>query len=127
MTLELAVDARSVLGKQTKRLRRAGNVPGVVYGKGTASIPVQVEAKQFETPGALVSRYAGLIVHGLPPDHHAHFADRLDGVSVASLAAVATRQIHPRSLVAVVVADATRVLDTLRHLEWGEVEIVVDR
>ena len=49
MTLELAVDARSVLGKQTKRLRRAGNVPGVVYGKGTASIPVQVEAKQFET------------------------------------------------------------------------------
>ena len=49
MTLELAVDARSVLGKQTKRLRRAGNVPGVVYGKGTASIPVQVDAKQFET------------------------------------------------------------------------------
>ena len=50
MTLELAVDARSVLGKQTKRLRRAGNVPGVVYGKGTASIPVQVDAKQFEIP-----------------------------------------------------------------------------
>jgi large subunit ribosomal protein L25 len=49
MTLELAVDARSVLGKQTKRLRRAGNVPGVVYGKGTPSIPVQVDAKHFET------------------------------------------------------------------------------
>jgi large subunit ribosomal protein L25 len=49
MTLELAVDARSVLGKQTKRLRRAGTVPGVVYGKTTASIPVQVDAKQFET------------------------------------------------------------------------------
>ena len=49
MTLELVVDARSVLGKQTKRLRRAGNVPGVVYGKGTASIPVQVDAKRFET------------------------------------------------------------------------------
>jgi large subunit ribosomal protein L25 len=48
MTMELAVDARSVLGKQTKRLRRAGNVPGVVYGKGTSSIPVQVDAKRFE-------------------------------------------------------------------------------
>jgi large subunit ribosomal protein L25 len=49
MTLELAVDARSVLGKQTKRLRRAGAVPGVVFGKNTASIPVQVDAKRFET------------------------------------------------------------------------------
>lgn len=49
MTLELAVDARSVLGKQTKRLRRAGAVPGVVFGKGTASIAVQVDARQFES------------------------------------------------------------------------------
>ncbi|HEY7738612.1 MAG TPA: 50S ribosomal protein L25 [Candidatus Limnocylindria bacterium] len=48
MTLELAVDARSVLGKQTKQLRRGGTVPGVVYGKGTDSIPVQVDAKTFE-------------------------------------------------------------------------------
>lgn len=49
MTLALAVDARSVLGKQTKQLRRAGTVPGVVYGKGTDSVPVQVDAKTFET------------------------------------------------------------------------------
>ncbi|HEY7451570.1 MAG TPA: 50S ribosomal protein L25 [Candidatus Limnocylindria bacterium] len=49
MTLEFAVDARSVLGKQTKRLRREGTVPGVVYGKGTDSIPVQVDAKAFES------------------------------------------------------------------------------
>jgi len=48
MTLEFAVDARAVLGKQTKRLRRAGTVPGVVFGKGTDSIPVQVDAKRFE-------------------------------------------------------------------------------
>jgi large subunit ribosomal protein L25 len=48
MTLELAVDTRAVLGKQTKRLRRAGAVPGVVFGKGTPSIPVQVDAKRFE-------------------------------------------------------------------------------
>lgn len=48
MTLEFAVDPRSVLGKQTKRLRRTGAVPGVVFGKGTESIPVQVDAKRFE-------------------------------------------------------------------------------
>jgi large subunit ribosomal protein L25 len=49
MTLELAVDPRSVLGKHTKRLRRAGTVPGVVFGKGTDSIAVQVDAKTFES------------------------------------------------------------------------------
>jgi large subunit ribosomal protein L25 len=48
MTLDLAVDSRAVLGKQTKRLRRAGTVPGVVFGKSTASIAVQVDAKQLE-------------------------------------------------------------------------------
>lgn len=48
MTLDLAVDSRAVLGKQAKRLRRAGFVPGVVFGKSTPSIPVQVDAKQFE-------------------------------------------------------------------------------
>ena len=48
MTLDLAVDSRDVLGKQTKRLRRVGTVPGVVFGKSTPSIPVQVDAKQFE-------------------------------------------------------------------------------
>ena len=46
---------------------------------------IEGQARQFETPSALVSRYAGLFIHGLPPDHHAHFAERLDGVSVASL------------------------------------------
>jgi len=49
MTLDFTVDTRSVLGKQTKRLRRAGTVPGVVFGKGKESIPVQVDAKRFES------------------------------------------------------------------------------
>src|SRR5205085_4667403 len=60
---------------------------------------IEGQARQFETPAALVSRSVSLFVHGLPPDHHTHFAERLDGVSVASLAAVASRQIRPRALV----------------------------
>jgi predicted Zn-dependent peptidase len=85
---------------------------------------IEGQARQFETPAALVSRYAGLFIHGLPPDHYTDFAGRLDAVSVASLAAAASRQIDPRALVAVVVADATRVLERLKHLEWAEVEVV---
>jgi large subunit ribosomal protein L25 len=49
MDLELSLDAREAQGKANKRLRRAGIVPGVVYGKGEASTNVQVDEKTFET------------------------------------------------------------------------------
>ena len=49
MALELTLDAREAHGKANKRLRRAGIVPGVVFGKGEESTPVQVDAKVFET------------------------------------------------------------------------------
>jgi large subunit ribosomal protein L25 len=49
MDLELTLDAREAQGKANKRLRREGLVPGVVYGKGHESTPVQVDAKTFET------------------------------------------------------------------------------
>ena len=49
MDLELTLDAREAHGKANKRLRRAGIVPGIVFGKGEESTPVQVDAKVFET------------------------------------------------------------------------------
>lgn len=48
MDLQIAVDARTASGKQTKRLRSAGILPGVLFGKKTGSIPVQLDAKAFE-------------------------------------------------------------------------------
>ena len=48
MDLQIAVDARTASGKQTKRLRAEGIVPGVLFGKKTGSIPVQLDAKAFE-------------------------------------------------------------------------------
>jgi predicted Zn-dependent peptidase len=87
---------------------------------------IEGQARQFETPASLVSRYASLLVHGLPPDHHADFAERLDGVGVASLAAAASRQIHPHALVMVVAADAPRALERLRHLDWADVAVISD-
>jgi large subunit ribosomal protein L25 len=47
--LELTLDAREAHGKANKRLRRAGIVPGIVFGKDADSTPVQVDAKVFET------------------------------------------------------------------------------
>jgi large subunit ribosomal protein L25 len=49
MTLEISLDAREAQGKANKRLRRAGIVPGVVFGNGEESTPVQIGAKEFET------------------------------------------------------------------------------
>lgn len=49
MDLELSLDPREAHGKANKRLRRQGIVPGIVFGKGEESTPVQVEAKTFET------------------------------------------------------------------------------
>ncbi len=83
---------------------------------------IEGQARHFETPSALVSRYAGLFLHGLPPDHHARFAERLGAVTPASLEAAARRHVEPSSFVYVVVADAELVAGPLRDLGWAEVE-----
>ena len=44
---ELAVTPRTIVGKATKRLRRAGVIPANIYGHGEASIAVQVDTRAF--------------------------------------------------------------------------------
>jgi large subunit ribosomal protein L25 len=48
MDLSIAVDARVAMGKQNKRLRNEGVVPGVLYGKEAGSVPVQLDARAFD-------------------------------------------------------------------------------
>ena len=48
MDLEIAADARTATGKRNRQLRRSGQLPAVVYGKDTASLAIQVEAKAFD-------------------------------------------------------------------------------
>ena len=45
---ELAAEVRTVLGKKTKRLRRQGYVPGIVYGPASDPIPVQFPYRAVE-------------------------------------------------------------------------------
>jgi large subunit ribosomal protein L25 len=44
----LAAERRTVTGKAVARLRKEGRLPGVVYGHGTESEPVTVDAHEFE-------------------------------------------------------------------------------
>jgi zinc protease len=83
---------------------------------------IEGQARHFETPSALVSRYAGLFLHGLPPDHHAGFADRLDAVTLAGMETAASRRVVPESFVFVIVADAELVAGPLEALGWATVE-----
>ncbi len=83
---------------------------------------IEGQARHFETPSALVSRYAGLFLHGLPADHHAGFADRLESVTLESLRSAAERRVVPDSWTFVIVADAEVVARSLGTLGWAEVE-----
>jgi zinc protease len=83
---------------------------------------IEGQARHFETPSALVSRYAGLFLHGLPPDHHSGFADRLEGVTLTSLIEAARRRVEPQAFTFVVVADAGTVAPEIERLGWAAVE-----
>jgi large subunit ribosomal protein L25 len=68
MDNELAVVERTAIGRKVKRLRRTGQVPAVVYGKGSPSVSVQVEAKVFDHLYRVVGRTSlvNLQVNGGP-------------------------------------------------------------
>jgi zinc protease len=85
---------------------------------------VDGQPRHFETPSALVSRYANLLIHGLPADHEAGFKDRMLQINRDSVIHVTRTLIHPDSLVVVVVADAAKVVDSLKRLDWAEPELV---
>src|SRR6185369_901375 len=53
--IELVAQKRSAAGKKNRLLRSEGKVPGVVYGRGVASEPLELEAKVIER----VYRHAG--------------------------------------------------------------------
>ena len=49
MDHQIAVEPREATGKQTRRLRAAGIVPAVVFGKKAGSVAVQLDAKVLDT------------------------------------------------------------------------------
>jgi zinc protease len=85
---------------------------------------IEGQSRHFETPTSLVARYANLLLHGLPPEEHALLPERLAAVTRDSILTVAPRHLRPGSLVAVVVADASAVADSLNLLGWAPVEHV---
>ncbi len=85
------------------------------------------QARHFETPSALVSRYGGLFVLGLPLDEYARYPERLNSRTAESLLESARANLDPDALVAVVVGQANSLLGPLRDLGWCEIETFDER
>ncbi len=47
-TYELTAEPREIIGKASRKVRRQGLIPGVVYGHKVESMSVQVSKKEFE-------------------------------------------------------------------------------
>lgn len=45
--MELTAQKRTELGKKSKRLRKTGKIPAVIFGKGSASTPITLDYAQF--------------------------------------------------------------------------------
>ena len=101
-----------------------GRPPGQAELDDSRRALIEGQTRQFETPAALINRYAGLFIHGLPIDYYRTFPDRLARIDLESLCATTHRQIHPTRLVAVVVADVAEVAESLKRLDWAEVEFL---
>jgi zinc protease len=87
---------------------------------------IEGQPRHLETPSALVSRYGGLLVHGLPAEHEASFAERLARIDRDSLIDAARAAVHPDALIVVVVADAAQVLDRLKSIDWARLDVIED-
>jgi predicted Zn-dependent peptidase len=87
---------------------------------------IEGQPRHLETPSALVSRYGSLLVHGLPAEHEAAFAERLRRVGRDPLIEAAGAAVHPDALAVIVVADASQALDRLKSLDWARLEVIED-
>jgi len=76
----------------------------------------------FATAGAIASRLAEAVVHGLPDDHWARHAEAVGKVSAADVQRVAGRLLDASHLTAVLVGDPAAVEPQLAGLPLGSLE-----
>ncbi|WP_422773538.1 M16 family metallopeptidase [Plantactinospora sp. WMMC1484] len=76
---------------------------------------------ELQTPRAIASALATLVVHGLPDDYHATLRERLLSTGEPAVSAAAATHLHPQGLTLVVEGDAAVIRDELVASGIGEV------
>lgn len=75
---------------------------------------------EFETNAATTRAFAGLVLHGLPDDYYAHYADGIRKVTAKDVKAVAATLVPSKKLVISVVGDLSKIRGDLDKLGLGE-------
>jgi large subunit ribosomal protein L25 len=109
-TIKLGVQARNEIGNgPNRRLRDAGYLPGVVYGKGSAATPISIANEEFRA--VLAHGYNVVLELGL--DAQVRAARKGDGRAGSLYAVIKELQFHP-------------IKRTLLHVDLQEVDLDVE-
>ncbi len=117
-TEDTAAAVREVLA-ETETLVADGPTPAEV--RGARDYLAGIFPLRLETTAQVASGIARMFVHGLAPDYHARYRDRVRAVQVDDAAGAARRRIRPDALTVVVAGDADQVAPELESL--GPVEV----
>ncbi|NJP33084.1 M16 family metallopeptidase [Micromonospora thermarum] len=76
---------------------------------------------ELQTPRAIASALATLVVHDLPDDYHARLREELLAADVDRVSTAAATHLHPGSLTLVIEGDAALIRDDLVATGLGEI------
>lgn len=80
----------------------------------------------FAGPGAVAAGLSDLVVYDLADDHYDRLRQDVLDVELDAVNAAASSRLRPDDLIAVVVGDASAVVDELRETGLGPVEVLAD-
>ncbi|GAB1642669.1 M16 family metallopeptidase [Krasilnikovia sp. MM14-A1259] len=76
---------------------------------------------EMQTPGAIASALATLVIHGLPDDYHATLRRQLLEATVDEVSAAAAEHLNPEGMTLVVEGDAAQIRDDLTAAKIGDI------
>lgn len=115
VTAPALLDAVGEIGRtQLEGVTEAELAVGRAWRAGQLSVELQ-------SPRAIVSALATLVVHGLPDDYHATLRTQLLAATEAEVSLAAAAHLYPDGLTLVVEGDAALVRDELAATGLGEV------
>lgn len=79
---------------------------------------------QFETTSAIAGAASSLFVYGLPLDYYDTLAKQYEGVPREAILAAGNAYLTPDNLRILLVGDAAKIVEPLKLLRLGEVEVV---
>ncbi len=81
---------------------------------------------EFETTGHVASTLDELVMYRLPDDYYNSYQAKIEAVTLADVERVAKRDLHPESMIVLVVGDRSKVEKELKTLPFAKIVTVLD-